>query len=85
MRIGSYIAIALLGCVPGLTAVAQAQSESPAQAVLATAHLDSVVELPLFFRLYRARLPAAQQASYQGSNAMLYDLSGASTIQVEGR
>ena len=84
MRIGSYIAIALLGCVPGLTAVAQAQSESPAQAVLATAHLDSVVELPLFFRLYRARLPAAQHASYQGSNAMLYDLAGASTIQVEG-
>src|SRR5437870_6397974 len=96
MRIGSYIAVALLCCVPGLTAVAHAQSESPGrsesptpsespgQAVLATAHLDSVVELPLFFRLYRARLPAAQHASYQGSNAMLYDLAGASTIQVEG-
>src|SRR5437667_5084846 len=90
MRIGSYIAVALLCCVPGLTTVAHAQSESPGQtesrgqAVLATAHLDSVVELPLFFRLYRARLPAAQHASYQGSNAMLYDLAGASTIQLDG-
>src|SRR5437588_10327935 len=84
MRISSYIAVALLCCVPGLTAAVHAQPESPGQALLATAHLDSVVELPLFFRLYRARVPAAQHASYQGSNAMLYDLAGSSTIQVEG-
>src|SRR4029077_5599972 len=47
-------------------------------------HLDSVVDLPLFLRLYRARVPAAQHATYQGSHALLYDLSGAATIEAEG-
>ena len=51
---------------------------------LAAAHLASVVDLPLYFRLYHARLPAAQSAFYQGSNAMLYDLSGAATITIDG-
>src|SRR6266568_1926528 len=68
----------------GMPALAQSQSESPALTVLASGHLDSVVELPLFLRLYRARLPAAQHASYQGSSALLYDLSGTSMIQIGG-
>src|SRR5439155_20820143 len=68
----------------GMLALAQSQSESPGTTVLASGHLDSVVELPLFLRLYRARLPAAQHASYQGSSALLYDLSGTSMIQIGG-
>ena len=82
MRVFSCLAIAFLCWLMGLPATAQDQPAG--RVLLASGHLDSVVTLPLFFRLYRAHLPAAQQASYQGSNAMLYDLSGASTIQVEG-
>jgi quercetin dioxygenase-like cupin family protein len=84
MPIRPGLALVLVVALLGLPAAAQAQSENADQSVLATGHLDSVVDLPLFLRLYRARLPAAQHASYQGSNAMLYDLSGAATIQVEG-
>src|SRR5260370_33078252 len=84
MRIGSSLAVALLCCVPGLQAAAEDQPAGTVRTLLASGHLDSVVELPLFLRLYRARVPAAQHASYQGSSAMLYDLSGASTIDVEG-
>lgn len=51
---------------------------------LAAAHLASVVDLPLYFRLYHARVPAGQSAFYQGSNAMLYDLSGAAAITIDG-
>ena len=84
MPIRRGFALVLVVALLGIPAAAQAQSQSPAQALLATGHLDSVVDLPLFLRLYRARLPAAQRATYQGSNAMLYDLSGAATIQAEG-
>jgi quercetin dioxygenase-like cupin family protein len=52
---------------------------------LATGHLASVVGLPFFFRLYQVHLPAAGHASYQGSSAMLYDLSGAVALAIEGR
>jgi hypothetical protein len=62
----------------------EAQSEIPAPTLLATAHLEGVANLPYFFRLYRARLPAAQHATYRGSGAMLYDLKGAPAIEIEG-
>ena len=32
----------------------------PTATLLATAHLESVADLPYYLRLYRARLPAAQ-------------------------
>jgi quercetin dioxygenase-like cupin family protein len=88
MPIRAGLAAALVALLLGMPALAQPQSESPpdspAQTVLASAHLDSVIDLPLFLRLYRAHLPAAQHASYEGSSAMLYDLSGASAIQIDG-
>jgi quercetin dioxygenase-like cupin family protein len=96
MRIGSGIALGLVCVLLGLPAVAQSrsdsqaqsespgQSEGPSQTLLASVQLDSVIELPLFIRLYRARVPAAQHTTYQGSNTLLYDLSGASTIQIGG-
>jgi quercetin dioxygenase-like cupin family protein len=84
MRIRAGLAAVLVFALPGMPALAQPQSESPALTVLASVHLDSVIELPLFFRLYGGHLPAAQHASYQGSSAMLYDLSGASTIHIDG-
>jgi quercetin dioxygenase-like cupin family protein len=84
MPIRAGLAAVLVAPLLGMPALAQPQSASPALSVLASAHLDSVIELPLFFRLYRAHLPAAQHASYEGSSAMLYDLSGAATIQIDG-
>jgi len=84
MRIRPGLATVLVVALLGMPAVAEPQSDRPAVTVLASGHLDSVIEVPLFFRLYRARLPAAQHASYQGSSAMLYDLSGASMIQIGG-
>jgi len=69
-----------------LAPVARAQTQ-PADTVrtpLAAAHLASVVDLPLYFRLYHARLPAAQSTFYHGANAMLYELSGAAAITIDG-
>src|SRR5258706_13857422 len=74
MRTLPGLALVLVFALLGMPAVAQPQSASPASALLAAGRLASVIELPLFLRLYRARLPAAQHASYQGSSAMLYDL-----------
>jgi quercetin dioxygenase-like cupin family protein len=84
MRIRPGLAAVLVFALLGMPVGAQDQPAGTVRTLLASGHLDSVVELPLFFRLYRARLPAAQHATYQGSNVMLYDLSGASTIQVAG-
>ena len=84
MRIRPGLAVVLVFALLAMPAVAQPQSESPSPTVLATGHLDSVVELPVYFRLYRVHLPAAQHASYRGSSAMLYDLSGTPAITIEG-
>lgn len=65
---------------------ARSQTEPPGAAVtpLTTARLNSVTGMPLFFRLYRARLPAAAHASREGANALIYALSGAASLEVEG-
>lgn len=98
MRFGTCSVLALVFAVLGTHLVrpqsagaqsagaqsAEAQSEIPAPTLLATAHLEGVANLPYFFRLYRARLPAAQHATYRGSGAMLYDLKGAPAIEIEG-
>jgi len=84
MRILASLTIALLCCSPGSKAVAQDPPAGTVRTLLASGHLASVVDLPLFLRLYRARLPAGQHASYQGASAMLYDLSGTSTIDIDG-
>jgi uncharacterized cupin superfamily protein len=89
MHLAKASALALAFTLLGMPAVAEPrQSESPAESaaptLLATTHLDSVVVLPLYFRLYRAHLPAAQHASYRGSDTMLYDLAGAPAMEIEG-
>lgn len=82
--IGRCFAAPLLFALLGMPAVAEPQSESLVTTVLATGHLASVVALPVYFRLYRVHLPAAQLATYRGSSAMLYDLSGAAAIDIAG-
>jgi quercetin dioxygenase-like cupin family protein len=82
LRKGCVLALLLVPLAP--FARAQTQPASTDRAPLAAAHLASVVDLPLYFRLYHARLPAAQSTFYQGSNAMLYDLSGDAAITIDG-
>ncbi len=76
------LAIGLL--LPTLPALSQAEHPDMVGTPLASGRLASVTGMPLYFRLYRAHLPAAQHASYEGSSAIVYDLSGAATIGIEG-
>jgi hypothetical protein len=85
LRIGHGLAAFLVAASLGMPVAAQPPSEIPAVMTLATGRLASVVGLPFFFRLYQVHLPAARHASYQGSSAMLYDLSGAVALAIEGR
>jgi quercetin dioxygenase-like cupin family protein len=80
LGLAGLVAFALLR----MPAIAEPLSENSASTLLATGHLASVVELPMFLRLYRAHLPAAQHASYQGAIAMLYELSGTAMIEIGG-
>ena len=75
MRIRFTVLALLLATLPS-SAFAQSQPTSTTRLSLATGRLPSVVEMPLFFRLYKASLPAGQHTSYDGSTAMLYCLSG---------
>jgi hypothetical protein len=84
MRINPCLALALLAMLVASEATAQPQSASPAPTLLANGRLASVVDLPLFFRLYRVHLPAAQRAGYEGASTMLYDLSGEAAIDIGG-
>jgi hypothetical protein len=74
------LAFALLG-TPG---VAQTQPGNPAATRLATVRLPSVVDMPLYFRLYSIHLPPAQRTIYEGANAMLYGLSGTAAVDIDG-
>jgi len=65
-------------------ATGQIAPANPVRTLLATGHLASVDQVPLYFRLYRVRLPAGRHSSYGGSNAMLYGLSGALAIDIGG-
>lgn len=76
--------LALALSAPAFPAPGQTAPATTVRAVLATGRLASVTEMPLYFRLYRVRLPAWQRSSYNGSNAMLYGLSGASAIDIGG-
>jgi hypothetical protein len=66
LRLALLCALAFVAAPP----VAWPQSET----VLATGQLASVVALPVYFRLYRAHLPAGQRSTYRGSSAMLYKI-----------
>ncbi len=84
MRIRPCLMAVLVFALSGTPVVAQLPPESPASTLVATGHLASLVELPMYLRLYLVRLPAARNAAYRGSSALLYNLSGASTIDIEG-
>src|SRR5690349_13482296 len=85
MRLGKWSVLPLLFAVLGTPAGAQAQqTAAPVSTVLATGHLASVVDMPLYVRLYRVYLPAGRHSAYRGASAMLYDLSGAPAMAING-
>lgn len=77
------LAMVVFLLVPSLPVLGQADPPGAVSMPLAAGRLGSVIDMPAYFRLYRARLPAAQHASYEGSSAMLFDLSGAASLTVE--
>jgi glyoxylate utilization-related uncharacterized protein len=83
MRLRLTVLALLLATLPTL-AFAQSQPTSTARMSLVAGRLASIVDIPLFFRLYRVSLPTGQRSSYGGSTAMLYGLSGAPTIDIDG-
>ena len=87
MQLRLVLALAVLPLLPALPATAQTEPPGAAATTLAAAHLASLVDMPMFLRLYRARLPQGRQVPYEGSSTMLYDLAGEATIadeKVEG-
>ncbi len=85
MRDRFCLALATLLVLAALPAMGQTEPPGTLATTLATAHLASLVDMPMFLRLYRARLPAAGQVSYEGSSTMLYALSGDAAIAHQGR
>src|SRR5437867_4453038 len=84
MRIRLRPLFVLIFAALPLAALAQNQPASTVRTLLAAGRLASVVELPLYFRLYRIHLPAAQHAAHKGESVMLYDLSGTPAMAIEG-
>ncbi len=82
MRICSSLALAI-GLLLPLAALAQAEPPGAISVPLAAGRLDSVVSMPMYLRLYIARLPAAAHAVYEGPSAMLYDVSGTASVEVK--
>src|SRR5215472_6919342 len=79
VRIRYTVWALLLATLPN-SAFAQSEPISTARMSLAVGRLPSVVDMPLFFRLYRVKVPAGKLSAYDGSTAMLYNLSGTATI-----
>ena len=85
MSIRFLLAIVLSLSVPPLVgAGAQTQPANTVRTLLASGRLASVVDMPLYFRLFRVRLPATEQATYTGPNAVLYELSSALNNSIGG-
>jgi quercetin dioxygenase-like cupin family protein len=84
MRIRSCLAIMLVCCLPGITAIAQNQPASTVRTLLAAGRVGSVVDTALNFRLLSVRLPATERVPYSGPDAMVYALSGGFGFDLDG-
>jgi hypothetical protein len=77
----------VLNFLLGVSADAQGPSAGPAsptRVVIASTRLPSVIGAPLHFRLLRVSVPAGQAGAYAGPNGMLYVLSGALDVALDG-
>jgi len=81
MRSRSWIALVLWSLA--LPALAQTQPANTVRTLLAAGHLGSVVDTPLYFRMFAVRLPATEHVSYSGPNSMLYVLSGTLAVALD--
>jgi mannose-6-phosphate isomerase-like protein (cupin superfamily) len=79
-----FAIVVFLTATPVIGAVAQTQPANTVRTLLASGRLASVVDTPLYFRLFRVRLPASEQTTYTGPNAVLYELSSALTTSIDG-
>ncbi len=84
MRIRSWSWLALVLSSLALPALAQTQPANTVRTLLAAGHLGSVVDTPLYFRLFAVRLPAMEHVPYSGPNSVLYVLSGTLTVALDG-
>jgi len=85
MRIRFLVAIVLsLSALALIRVGAQTQPANTVRTLLASGRLASVVDTPLYFRLFRVRLPASEQATYTGPNLVLYELSSALITSIGG-
>lgn len=84
MRIRSWSWLALVLSSLALPTLAQTQPANTVRTLLAAGHVGSVVDTPLYFRLFAVRLPATEHVSYSGANSMLYVLSGTLTVALDG-
>ena len=84
MRIRSCWALVLILVSLTPPAFSQTQPGNMVRTLLAVGRLGSVVDTPLGFKLFAVRLPATGRVAYSGPNSMLYGLSGALTIALDG-
>ena len=82
IRSGSLLALILSSLA--LPAFAQSQPANTVRTLLAAGRIASVVDTPLEFRLFTARLSATERVSYSGPNSMLYVLSGTLSVALDG-
>jgi quercetin dioxygenase-like cupin family protein len=82
IRSWSWFALVLSSLAPPV--LAQTQPANTVRTLLAAGHLDSVVDTPLYFRLFAVRLPPTERVSYSGPNSMLYVLSGTLAVVLDG-
>jgi quercetin dioxygenase-like cupin family protein len=84
MWIRSWSLLALILPSLALSAFAQSQPANTVRTLLAAGRIASVVDTPLHFRLFAARLPPTERVSYNGPSSMLYVLSGTLSVALDG-
>jgi len=84
MRIRAWSWLTVVLSSLALPVLAQSLPANTVRTLLAAGRLASVVDTPLYFRLFAVGLPATERVSYSGPNSMLYVLSGTLTVALDG-
>lgn len=82
LRVLGLLGLALIAAPAA--AQAPATGGRPVRVVLAAGRLPSVAESPLFYKILRIALAAGQSSSYTGPASMVYVLTGAAEVAVDG-
>src|ERR1700680_4483618 len=87
MRI-TAIGLVLLGSIPPVdSAVAQPPPTPPTitRTIIAATKLQSVVEVPLYFRALSVTIPPGKKSSVVAASGILYQISGSTKVSVSGQ